>query len=282
MRLSSSLLFLSFAAATAAQQSETKPPLPAFEAASVVPFVTLPGALAHAKMSGGPGSSDPGRIEYQGVTLGVLVQQAYNLAFYRLSAPPWINSQRYSVTATIPSGTSDVQFRQMLQRFLAERFRLVARMEEREIPVYRLSVGGAGAKLKPWSPDDDRKLVEGGSEKLSADADGYPILPRNTPFLILNGHARLRGVKEKLSNLAEFLSGVADRPVVDNTGLDGEYGFTLSWMVRIPGAQSTAEPEPGTDLFAAVESQLGLKLSPAKAAVQVLVLENVERTPAAN
>jgi uncharacterized protein (TIGR03435 family) len=271
----------------AQQQSEPKAAPLAFDAASVSSFVTSPGVPVRSKMSGGPASPDPGRIDYQGVTFGVLIQRAYGLPFYRLALPAWMNSQCYSVQATIPAGTVEPQFRLMLQKLLSERFLLKSHMEIREVPVYKLVEGKNGVKFKVWGPADDSKLAEtgatSGTQKTAADADGYPILPPNVSFSMLSGHARVREVKEKMANFAEFLSGVADLPVIDKTGLDGEYGFTLSWIMKIPGTPpAQAGTELGPDLFEALERQLGLKLEASRTPIEMLVVDSAEKTPVAN
>jgi len=142
-------------------------------------------------------------------------------------------------------------------------------------------------KFKAWGPEDDSKLAESGAtsgtQKPAADADGYPILPPSVNFSMLSGHARVREVKERMANFAEFLSGVADLPVIDETGLDGEYGFTLSWIMKIQGSPpAQAGTELGPDLFEALERQLGLKLEASRTPIEMLVIDSAEKTPVAN
>jgi uncharacterized protein (TIGR03435 family) len=238
-------------------------------------------------MSGGPGSSDPGRIADSNVLLGSLVGVAYDIPFYRLVAPSWFNAERYDITAIVPAGATKEQFRQMLQRLLAERFKLQAHPENRELPVYELMVAKGGPKFRPWSADDEQKLVEakGNSEsrKVVPDANGYPILPSGMSFSVINnGHARIRGERELMSNFAESLSGMADRPVIDATGLKGEYAFTLSWIMKIPGAPTTSDQDPGPDLFTALSDQLGLRLEAKRAPMPMVVIDHAEKVPTEN
>jgi uncharacterized protein (TIGR03435 family) len=217
-----------------------------------------------------------------------VVQGAYDLPFYRLSAPAWFNTERYDIHATIPEGATEEQFRQMLQNLLAERFKLAAHREAKEMPVDELTVAKGGPKFKAWSPDDERKLAEAaanpGSQKATAGPDGYAVLPAGVSFsLINNGHARLRGEKELMPNFAERLSGITGGPVLDATGLKGEYAFTLSWIIPIPGAPAPPpDLDPGPDLFTALQEQLGLKLDPKKAPVEMLVVDHAEKIPVEN
>jgi uncharacterized protein (TIGR03435 family) len=175
-----------------------------------------------------------------------------------------------------------------LQNLLAERFKLAAHREAKEMPVDELTVAKGGPKFKAWSPDDERKLAEAaanpGSQKVTAGADGYAVLPAGVSFsLINNGHARLRGEKELMPNFAERLSGITGGPVLDATGLKGEYAFTLSWIIPIPGAPAPPpDLDPGPDLFTALQEQLGLKLDAKRAPVEMLVVDHAEKIPVEN
>jgi uncharacterized protein (TIGR03435 family) len=79
-----------------------------------------------------------------------------------------------------------------------------------------------------------------------------------------------------------MLSGMADRPVMDATGLKCQYAFTLSWMFPNPFAAPSPDANAGPDLFAALREQLGLTLEPAKTTIEILVIDHAEKTPAGN
>jgi uncharacterized protein (TIGR03435 family) len=80
-------------------------------------------------------------------------------------------------------------------------------------------------------------------------------------------------------------STVLDRPVVNQTGLDGRFDFTLKWtpdetqfggqLSQLPASTDKADAPP--DLFTAMQQQLGLKFEPAKIPVDVLVIDKVEK-----
>jgi uncharacterized protein (TIGR03435 family) len=82
-------------------------------------------------------------------------------------------------------------------------------------------------------------------------------------------------------------SAVLDRPVVDQTGLKGRFDFQLQWTpdeTQFASTRGPGEPpkppegaETQPDLFTAIQQQLGLKLEPTRAQVDVLVIDKVER-----
>ena len=98
------------------------------------------------------------------------------------------------------------------------------------------------------------------------------------------GKARLLGGNTTMTQLAETLSGQADRIVVDETGLSGKYDLRLDWMLEAGerGSRPGAETTTGPNLFAAIEEQLGLKLAPVKAERPALVVDRAEKQPTDN
>ncbi len=82
--------------------------------------------------------------------------------------------------------------------------------------------------------------------------------------------------------LAARLSSQADRPIVDRTGLKGNYEILLRWTPPQASASADSAGEPGISLFDALESQLGLKLESKKSQVEALVVDHAEKTPIEN
>ena len=98
---------------------------PAFEVASVKPSpLPPPGQYPRPLVRGGPDSSDPGMATFENFDLASLVTMAYDIPRYRLSAPDWLPTSKFEITAKIPPGTTRPQYRLMLQNLLAERFKL--------------------------------------------------------------------------------------------------------------------------------------------------------------
>jgi len=255
-----------------------------FEVASVRPSVQQSERGIRIRIVGGPGTRDPGRFVTENFSLFTLITVAYNVERYQLSAPSWVNTARFDITAKVPDGATREQFRIMLQNLLAVRFKMALHREKREMTVYDLVVRGDRPKLK--------ESVPGRDPLPRLDKDGMPILPLTTR----NGQSRLDVIDESMEQLAGRLSSQAERPVTDATGLKGKYDITLTWAregIR-PAAEGPAPLPPagggvaadglsGDDsvpgLFAALEQQLGLKLVPRKGLVEILTIDHVERAP---
>ena len=198
---------------------------------------------------------------------GALVLTAYNITVRQLSGPGEFLSERYDVAAKAEHPVKPPEMLRMLQNLLQERFRLVLRRESKEVPVYELTVARGGLKLKetrlPESAVPRTPVLAGGAE------------PQSGHLIFTN---------ESMPDLAWALSrmaGIGDRIVVDRTGLKGRYDFELQFERDRPPAAGPDEhapaPRDGPSLFTALQEQLGLKLQPAKAPVEFLTIEHVER-----
>jgi uncharacterized protein (TIGR03435 family) len=192
------------------------------------------------------------------------------------SGPPWLQSTRFDVSAKIPGGATKPAFQSMLQNLLAARFKLTVRRENREMPVYELTVAKNGPKFRESSPKD-APTPDAPQEKIKADSEGYPILPPGMMMAVIPGHARLRSENRPIEWFARMLTNQLGSPVTDATGLPGKYDFVLSWVIEEPGGDPT-----GPTLADAVQSELGLKLQQKKGPVEILVVDHIEKAPTAN
>jgi uncharacterized protein (TIGR03435 family) len=260
---------------------------PTFDAASVKPAPPPDGHGRRVAMMGGPGTNEPGRINFENIGLGAVISKAYGVKSYQVSGPDWFESERFNIIATVPPGTTQEQFRLMLQNLLADRFKLALHKETREMSLYSLTVARNGPKLKKAAPDpppdenspDDREFRPG---PLKKDRDGYPVLGPGTTVAMVGDRARMAN-KGHMQVMVDMLAGQTGRPVVDATGLTEEYEFSLYWIPRPPGTDpSLAEDPAGPDLFAALQQQLGLRLEPKKGPIEVLVVDGAEKIPTAN
>jgi uncharacterized protein (TIGR03435 family) len=138
----------------------------------------------------------------------------------------------------------------LLQSLLADRFHLQIHRDMKEMPVYALVPGKNGPKLKPSLPD----------AKASASARSGPV-------------NAIMFSKASMAQFASTLSGFADRPVLDKTGLTGAYDLKLQWSDDSQAAQDSGAPS----LFTAVQEQLGLKLEAQRSPVEVLIIDQAER-----
>jgi uncharacterized protein (TIGR03435 family) len=198
------------------------------------------------------------------VTVRDLMKFAYRLQAKQIDGlPSWADETTYDINALMqPEGRPSFdQLRVMLQKLLADRFKLTTHSDQRVMPVYVLAVAKGGSKLKPSdSPNvhDLERPVAGGME------------------FILYG--------SPTSGYANYLQqALVDRPVVDQTGLTGRFDFDVTFMPDEtmfggrfrPSADSQASAAP--NFFTAIQEQLGLKLIPEKASATVLVVDHIEQ-----
>jgi uncharacterized protein (TIGR03435 family) len=235
-----------------------------FEAASVRP-ATPPtpdgrGRIFLRGPSGGPGTKDPGRINYPNMSLRALLMSAYEVKNYQITGPAWLDTERFDINATLPPDTTKEQFRVMLQNLLIERFKLAVHREKKELPMYELTVAKGGPKLKESPPpppasaaDDDAPPAP---PPLPAQPkigpDGFPELPlpvssRGGLFMMMMpGRARFTAVRQTMHDLAERLTMQMNRPVTDVTGLTAKYDFTLTFSPEgMNGPMGPMGPPPG-------------------------------------
>jgi uncharacterized protein (TIGR03435 family) len=218
--------------------------------------------------------SDPSSMYggYQMVGQDVLIKRktvqsmllyAYTLHKSQLvNAPGWIQTELWDTKgyADVPGQPNREQMQRLVRKLLAERFGFVMHTEKRESSVYALTVAKGGAKMTPSTGDPN-----GLSHENDREDDGLETM---------------RAANLSMGELASLLMRLSlDRPVVDQTGLKGRYDFELRWETDEVQATAPADAPPG--LFTALQEQLGLKLEPEKAPVDVLVIDKVER-PGAN
>lgn len=266
-----------------------------FEAVSIKPFpegtsISMSGCV------GGPGSDDPGRIRCEYVTLKILLMRAYKVKNSEIFGPGWMDSTHFNILAKMPEGATREQVPVMFRNLLTERFKVVLHQESRPMTAYSLVVAKNGPKLKEYDPSatapTDEAPPPGG--KLPTGEDGFPILRRSViasgPIILYRqGRARLQAGNTKIARLAQALSNQLDQVVTDETGLTGTYDITLYWTPdatesggRAPSGVPQEAGAPETSLFAAVEQQLGLKLTPKKVPRDALVIVRAEKTPTEN
>jgi uncharacterized protein (TIGR03435 family) len=246
----------------------------AFEAASVKAVNpaglggrALPSFLAQAMgFRGGPGSSDPGRIDYSGVTMRMLLRRAYSLRSEQIVGPGWIDEQYYEVIAKVSPDSDDQRVRLMLRSLLTERFQMQLHREMKMMAVYALVIAKGGPKLQPGETPQSRDPKDLAEQQRKALAAHQP------------GQFHFNLSNASVADLIEVLSMGVDRPVLDRTQFQGKFASDFSYY-QIPPGQDVAA---GPSIFEAVKAQLGLELIPAKSEVEVLVIDRAARLPASN
>jgi uncharacterized protein (TIGR03435 family) len=199
-------------------------------------------------------------------TTSDLIVFSYDLhARQVVGAPPWVESEKYDVTGQ-PEGQglpSRVQLGEMMRKLLEDRFKFTFHREKRELPVYAITVLPGGHKL---TKNDTN--------------------PNGLPGLFFKGLGTLPAQNATMGDFAGVMqSAVLDRPVVDRTGLQGRWDFTIRWTpdetqfagmgVRVPPPSNDPDAPPG--LFTAMQEQLGLKMESTRAPVDVLVVDRIEK-----
>ena len=233
------------------------------------------------------------------VPLRNLIRFAYDVDESRLTGgPDWIRTERFDVNATAdedlptwtPAGPPPVVL-SMLRALLADRFKLTTHKETRELPVYALVKARSDGRLGPRasiSTSDCEAMLAGRS-----GAQPPPSKPEEPPMCGMRigpGQMLLGGVP--MAQFAFVLGPFAQRLVVDRTELTGKYNLQLSWTpqgMRVGGPPAAGAPSPpplppvdpdGASLFVAIQEQLGLKLEPSRAPIEVVVIDQVERPSA--
>jgi uncharacterized protein (TIGR03435 family) len=202
-------------------------------------------------------STSSGMLTMRNVRLTTCIRWAYKLNLYEITAPDWMENVRFDITAKPGQPSPEEQLRLMLRTLLTERFKLVAHRQPKTLSGYALVVG------KDRQPR--LQAAEGGGEGSMTGA-----------AMVFEGH------KMPLSRLTDILSSALKAPVQDATELPGFYDFKLDLRPYI------TPPEPGQALdiagiaISALRDQVGLKLESRKVTLDVLVVDQAEKTPTKN
>ena len=217
-------------------------------------------------------------------TLTSLISFAYGIQFERISGPGWMSEQEFAIAAKLPAGARKEEVPAMLQKLLAERFKLSLHRDQRVEPVYELVVDQKGAILKPSASDVPEK------QRGSSGRPGQGLCRACTIgqlAVFLSGSARSR--MEAMAQPDDLTEHRIDRVVVDRTGLTGRYAIDLEWIPPggLPRGHDFGNFPPrdpaakANSIFGALEA-VGLKLQSAKHAFDILVVDHAERVPSEN
>jgi bla regulator protein blaR1 len=233
----------------------------------------------------------PEGLSATGGTLQMLIESAYEIQDFQIvGGPKWISSDKYDIEAKLDGAQMDrlkslspdesrLESKRMLRALLANRFQLVLHRETKDLPGYALVMAKGGPKLHEATPGDTYPNGIKGP-------DGQP----GTGLMIMGGNrGPVTGQGISIEHLARLLSQQLSRTVLNETGLTGNYDFTLQWAPDeragpMPGAHEGdgARPEDASpdssrpSIFTAVQEQLGLKLEARKVPVEMLVIDHVE------
>jgi uncharacterized protein (TIGR03435 family) len=215
-----------------------------------------------------------GRLEISRATLRTLTALAHRLQPFQVSGgPSWVRSEYFSINTKAVENPSEDRLFLMIQALLAERFSLKLHFETKEQPVYVLVVGKIGKR----SPTGLQITTEGSCVRVDSSA---PPDPKACGSLGM-GLNHLEAQEISMARFAEALTRVLDRKVIDRTGRPEKFNVSLQWAPdehqALPSSDAIALPPDTPSIFTAVQEQLGLKLEPSKAPIELLVIDHAER-----
>jgi bla regulator protein blaR1 len=210
-----------------------------------------------------------GTLYAKGITLRRLMMSAYDVEGFRfVGGPRWASDMRWDVQAKPNRRATVSQIHPMIRALLEDRFQLRVHSESRNMPIYELAIGPRGSKLR------------------AADS--------SIQLDIRTGNGFIRFNRATVGTFAHQLSYALARPVVDKTGIPGEFSFDLEWNPKsgedggpassgLPaGTPEKPSPAPdGPSIFTAIEEQLGLHLKSGRGPGQVVVIDRAQM-PSAN
>lgn len=250
---------LTLAFVTGVLMGQSPPPeTPSFEVATIKPTDPSFGGIL-IRLTGG-------KFSATGFTLRDLIAFAYAVENSQISGgPEWLASDRYDVLGKPEKAgpLSRDAARTMLRPLLADRFHLKIHLETKPMSVFVLTIEKNGSKLKPRTAGD-------GGETTRLTFHGASATGRNVPVTVL---------------AEELQAMVLGRPVLDETGMTGNFDFDLVWRPepKLSGIADASAPVDVNlpDIFTAFRQQLGLKLESRKKSAKVIVVEGATK-PAEN
>jgi bla regulator protein blaR1 len=271
---------------TPAIRAQTSAGKPQYEVASIRRCEGPAGRGAPKSANGNPPVS-PGRLNMC-ATPWIFINVAY-LAFAdghrnpqpypKIEGDPaWIRSEFFQINSKAEDEHASPEMVQgpMLQALLEDRFKLKVHRETREAPVYALTVAKGGPKLKPSKDGTCTPRDPSNPPQDPTSTCGTPIFGSKGPNMTWDVR------RWSIGEFFTFIGGLLDRPVINKTGIMGNFDFHLEFVPddATPGVFLPAlslDPTGGTSIFTAVQEQLGLKLESAKGPREYLVIDHVER-----
>jgi uncharacterized protein (TIGR03435 family) len=264
-----------------------------FEAATIKPFVRNERDRSAAGIH-----IDGSQVRAAGLSLRTLAGIAYKIKATLIFGPDWTASDRYEISAALPAGATQAQLPEMFEALLADRFQMKVHREKKELPVYALVQGKGPLKLKASIEADSSD--DAGKVNVSSASAGNGIsvnLGGGSSYTFANN--RFDATKLTMAVFASNLERFSDRYIVDMTGLTGRYDFAFdvttedyrAMMLRsvvwagvdiIPPEVARILENASPAALGDALQQVGLKLEPRKAPLDVLVIDSALKTPTEN
>jgi bla regulator protein blaR1 len=276
-------------AAASIVAAQEPPPSPSFEVATI-----------KLNKSGAPNQfiqrQPGGRVTVTNLPARFLITFAYQLAQFQLvGGPAWMAADRFDMVAKLegnqeftPQATGPDPIQLAMRALLADRFKLKAHRETREMDIYALVMAKPGGAPAPGLKRSDVDCAEmARARRGQPPPQGPPPIPAGggpVPCSIMGTPGMIRFGGFPISQITTMLGGMTGRMVVDRTGLTGNWEFVLSFAPPQGGPPPGAQLPPGVpapdpdapSIFTALQEQLGLKLESTKGPVEVTVIDAIE------
>jgi bla regulator protein BlaR1 len=211
-----------------------------------------------------------GQISIVNMTLADIITQSFRTSRPMVfGGPDWIRTTYFDIVGRGSDPTvGNPEVWEMMRSLLIERVHLQYHVEQRELPVYALTVAPGGHKLTLGESGQCAPAIREGKACGDILIPPYGAAMFNMPIgALLNGLARRAG-----------------RPVVDKTGLTGRYDVNVTWLpdgatleaLDLSGVPPEFRPQD-MGMFEALERQAGLKLEPTREPLPVLVIDSVSQ-----
>lgn len=233
------------------------PEIPTFDAASIK---ASDNSARAGQRLGGTGNIHTSQVSLNltNVNFKSAVAWAYHVLPPQVTGPDWMEFERFDIVAKSVSPTDSDTMRLMLRGLLASRFHLEAHRETKEMGVYVLSQAKGGVKLQESAAEGDASI--------EPDQKTMSVVVQHTP----------------VSQLIELLVQFFRAPVLDETGLKGKYDIKLDIAKYVAGAGPGVDMDPQTMIVQILQNELGLKLEPKKASVELVVVDKADKAPSEN
>jgi uncharacterized protein (TIGR03435 family) len=247
---------------------------------------------------------DGAQVRINALPLRDYIARAYRLKLYQVTGPDWLTSERFDLSAKLPEGSSSDQIPEMLQSLLTERFQMKLHRDKKELPVYALIIGKPPLKLQESAGDASASVPIKGDVNVAVSAGAAPSgavgvsvnLGNGSYYTFANGKFEIK--KVGMAMLTQQLERYVDRPIIDMTGLKGNYDLTVTvtpedaqtMMIRAavnaglvlpPQALQLLDNGSIPSLFDGMQ-QLGLKMEARKAPLDMLVVDQASKKPTEN
>lgn len=197
---------------------------------------------------------DPASLRVTALSLKSLIGIAYQVR--EVLGPDWLDDLRFDIAAKPPAGYESRHLPELMRNLLADRFKLVAHLEPRQVQGFALRVAPGGHRLKEST--GERTYLTG-------------------------RQGLIAGNRRPIRDLVGALPEMVGAPVIDETGLKANYDLKLEWTPQLSASTAgTPSNQPEVSIFTALREQMGLRLDRVPTTIQVAVVDSSERLPTEN